>query len=282
MKNKRKNPVKRVNAINYTQSTLTLRQIHEARERFAELLREPNTKEIMWQQLFTECPYILSMGLPLKLLPQDIQPLARPGRSEPDFIFYPQHTPRIHHCYGVIELKTPQSNILITPRKNLITLSSSASTAVAQANTYLKHLNSGVLVQRQDDVLFIGTNLYVFIIMGLTQELRNKLVAEMLHEDLRSLLPDNFMILPYDSLYSLFEANITPRIMVAVVPILAETTKPGLSSNFIKCPKCQNLIYKTIIDRWYVHPIGCDSDGEFPRYVVGYQCSECGNQYEID
>lgn len=255
----------------------TPKQLWEARDHFAELLQEYDTRELMWQQLFSECPYILSMSLPLKLLPQDIQPLGRPGRSEPDFIFYPRHTPKTHQSYGVIELKTPQSRILTTPRKNLITLSRSASTAVIQAKSYLRNLESGVLVKRRDDVLFVGNNLHVFIIMGLTQELRNKLIGEMLHDDLRSLLPDNFLILPYDQLYSLFEASVPPRIMVGVVPVLPETDKPDILSHFAVCPKCHSPMHETIIDKWYYEGTGTsDSDGDLPRYEYYYECSKCG------
>ena len=256
------------------------KQLWEARDHFAELLQEYDTRELMWQHLFTECPYILSMSLPLKLLPQDIQPLGRPGRSEPDFIFYPQHNPETHQSYGVIELKTPQSTILTTTRKNLITLSRSASTAVAQARRYLRHLESRILVERRDDVLFVGNNLHVFIIMGLTQELRKKLIVEMLHDDLRSLLPDNFLILPYDQLYHLFEASVPPRIMACVVPVLSETNKQDIPSDFTVCPKCHSPMHETTIDNWYYEGTGTsDSDGPWPRYEYHYECSKCG--YEV-
>ena len=46
--------------------------------------------ELEWQRFFAEHPYVLSMSLPLRLDPQDIMPLARIGKTEPDFIFYPR------------------------------------------------------------------------------------------------------------------------------------------------------------------------------------------------
>jgi len=55
-----------------------LRQLREARERFGSLLAQPNAKEAVWQRFFAECPYVLSAGLPVKLMPDDVIPLGRP------------------------------------------------------------------------------------------------------------------------------------------------------------------------------------------------------------
>jgi hypothetical protein len=47
------------------------RQLRDAREQFADLLSRENTKEAIWQSFFAQHPYVLSVSLPLKLMPQD-------------------------------------------------------------------------------------------------------------------------------------------------------------------------------------------------------------------
>jgi len=64
-------------------------KLKEARSLFEKYL-SGTTKEAEWQMFFAEHPYVLSLSLPLYLQPKDIIPMARPGRSEPDFIFYPR------------------------------------------------------------------------------------------------------------------------------------------------------------------------------------------------
>ncbi len=84
--------------------------LRSARKAFERMLTQ-QTKEVEWQQFFTLNPYVLSLSLPLRLDPQDIIPLARPGLPEPDFIFYHRElTPP--PFFGVIEIKKPNSKIL--------------------------------------------------------------------------------------------------------------------------------------------------------------------------
>ena len=52
-----------------------LSELRRARDEFRELLSRP-TKEPLWQQFFTENPYVLSMGLPLRLEPGDVFPMG--------------------------------------------------------------------------------------------------------------------------------------------------------------------------------------------------------------
>jgi hypothetical protein len=58
----------------------TLRDLHRTREEFRGML-ERRTKELKWQNFFSDNPYVLSMSLPLRLKPQDIIPMGRPGFS---------------------------------------------------------------------------------------------------------------------------------------------------------------------------------------------------------
>jgi len=104
----------------------------QARRRFAELLAQKKTLERDWQELFSECPYILSRALPLRLSPENIVVGGRPGVSETDFYIYPKEKARVP-CFGAIELKRPGDKILRTPRKNLLDFSATASCAIRQA-----------------------------------------------------------------------------------------------------------------------------------------------------
>jgi hypothetical protein len=259
--------------------------LSEARERFAALLTETDTSEARCQELFAECPYILSMGLPITLLPQDIRPLGRPGRTEPDFIFFPNHKPRIHQSYGVIELKTPQSQIVSSPRRNTLILTRCAETARSQARTYLSQFRTDgseghqEYIVSNEDALFLGNNLHVFIIMGLTNELREKLVSAVLRRQWQDLLQGGFNLLTYDCLYNLFSARVPPRTMCAV-PAGPQPSASDASSYTMKCPKCNYTMHERIVDNWYIEEMGAsDSDGNGPRYESHYTCFKCGYQY---
>lgn len=206
------------------------RELRDSRERFAALLEEPETTEATWQRFFGECPYVLANALPLELLPQDIVPLGRPGRAEPDLIFYPRHTPPRHPSYGVIELKRLEHKIFTKQRSNVFTLSRNAATAVGQGRKYLSELEEGKIVKPRTDVLFLGTSAYVFIIMGLSTELQRTLVTELLGAELQSLLPPSFQILPYDYLFRMFEASIPARFL-AMAPLGEEESNDEVDAD---------------------------------------------------
>lgn len=42
----------------------------------------------------------------------------------------------------------------------------------------------------------------------------------------------------------------------------------------IKCPTCGGTMFSARVDSW-----GGDSDGDFPRYVKGHKCSNCGEEF---
>jgi hypothetical protein len=94
--------------------------LQEARDRFhAMLLQKTQTRD--WQRFFSNYPCVLSRALPLRVEPSDIIPLGRPGRTEPDFIFYPQETAR-SPLSGMFELKRPDSSIVTVTRSNVATI----------------------------------------------------------------------------------------------------------------------------------------------------------------
>ena len=186
-------------------------QLRQAQERFESLLGR-TTRESEWQRFFAENPYVLSMSLPLRLEPHDIIPLGRPGKTEPDFVFYPRDFKPIPF-YGVIELKQPHSKIVSVTRSNVAILTRDAETAIAQGKAYRDNLNRE-LFHPLDRLLFLGNDSYVFVIMGMAGELSEKLANELYYQMIQSKLPGNIQIIPYDTLLKRFISNVPPKILV--------------------------------------------------------------------
>lgn len=191
----------------------TPESLKQARDRFAELLKK-DTSELDWQRFFTQCPYVISESLPLRLQPGDIIPKGRPGISEPDFIFYPQRQ-LSPYPYGVIELKRPSSTILNTPRKNVLTLASDVHTALAQGVLYADQLERD-LIMRMDQVAILGSERHIFVILGMSSEIARKVTNELLKKQFERLMPAGMRLIPYDSLFRLFSERIPPLIQFAI------------------------------------------------------------------
>lgn len=186
-----------------------------ARDQFHAML-ERRTREAEWQKFFAENPYIFSMSLPLRLDPTDFVPLARPGRTEPDFVFYPQHT-RPVPFYGVIELKRPDTRIFTTTRENVAVLTRDAQTAIEQAHSFARNPGSLIPLERPDKMLFLGNVAYTFVIMGTSQGLTLDLGLEIYNDMMLRQLPGNLRILTYDELLKRFESGL-PRKILFLVP----------------------------------------------------------------
>ena len=206
---------------------MTSKVYGRAKEEFYYLLSLPNTKEFLWQDFFSRNPFVLSESLPLRLRPSDIYPMGRPGISEPDFIFYPKENvmPFVH---GVIEIKRPSTLILSRPRENILRLSSDADTAFSQAKLYSKNLNLTVKSQNYN-MLAMGNELHAFIILGLSDEIFSKVTNDILLDQYKGLLPPNFRLIPYDTLFKIFSSKIPPQILLLVPDIgLASITMPAV------------------------------------------------------
>lgn len=191
--------------------------LRNARIKFEKLLTQ-HTKEPEWQQFFTQHPYVLSLSLPLRLEPQDIIPLARPGKTEPDFIFYPRKIAQ-PPFYGAIEIKRADSKIVTVTRSNVAILSRDAETAIEQAKFYNENIRTSIM--KRDNILFLGNDSYIFVVMGMTSELTTKLSDSFFQEMIQSKLPRNLQILPYDYLYKRFEQEVPPKLHL-LVPTLKE------------------------------------------------------------
>ena len=185
--------------------------LRAAVERFDELLRS-DSKEIDFQRLFSDCPYILSRSLPLRLEPSEIVPLGRPGRSEPDFAIFPDQGSL--NSYGIIELKRPDSQILTQPRKGVLTLTRDAQTAISQSEVYGRTMQPDIV--ENSHLLMLGNRQFIFVIMGLSQELANALGSQLFADQLAGLLPPNCQLIPYDTLFKSFQSTVQPQLMVLV------------------------------------------------------------------
>jgi len=188
-----------------------LEHLESPKKVFAELLKKP-TAERDYQRFLREFPDILSLPLPLALEPEEIVPLGRPGISEPDFIFYSKEF-QSKPLYGVIELKRPDSKILRIPRKNIIMLAADAELAVTQGRIYSEELGWKIH-QRDEHVLFVGDPRYVFVVMGLSNKLAEKVAAD-LEQQYSRLLPQGFQLIPYDTLLRWFSATVPPFVTFA-------------------------------------------------------------------
>ncbi|HTQ13460.1 MAG TPA: Shedu anti-phage system protein SduA domain-containing protein [Rhizomicrobium sp.] len=193
-------------------------QLHTAHDELRHLL-QTSTPERKWQQFFAANPFVLSRSLPLQLLPCDIAPLGRPGKSEPDFVIYPGSS-RSHRNYGLIELKTPSARILNEPRRHILKFSAVAETAMAQLNRYDQDYDLFSPVTR---AMSFSSPSHLFVIMGTSGEIE-KLDAD-LKRQLRSLLAGRARILTFDELVQSYSQTLPPRVSV-LVPNRSEIAAP--------------------------------------------------------
>jgi hypothetical protein len=195
----------------------TASRLLEARDEFRALLDEAESTEDAWQRFFAANPFVLSMSLPLRLRPEDIVPLGRRGRTEPDFVFYPRHLDPAPF-YGVIELKRPSTRIATRVRVNTAVLSRDAATAIGQAEAYAQRLTDHIPHLSPTMPLFVGNRLHAFVILGLSEELSTKLGVDLTLSSIAGGLPPGFQLIPFDTLLQMFESELPPSIHV-LVPI---------------------------------------------------------------
>lgn len=188
-------------------------KLSEARDVFAALLRR-KTKESDWQRFFTEHPYVLSTTLPLALRPDHVIPMARPGKPDPDFVLYPWDTSPVPF-YGIVELKRPDSQIVTVRRSNVALLTTDAETAIAQSREYANTVGYK-LRHAERNLLCLGNQAYIFVIMGLSDEISQKLGEKLYREQIDGKLPRNVQLLPYDTVFSRFDARIPPQVLLMV------------------------------------------------------------------
>ncbi len=188
-------------------------ELMDARERLAALIAKRGSDEGDFQALLSECPYVLKRGLPVRMDFAEIVARGRPGKEETDFLFYPRKHPVPYYSFGAIELKRPDTQILVAKRKNLIQLSADAQTAILQAKKDGKKLEKQLIGARKDVVLLEG-DLHLFAILGLKEEIAGKLGSRELRAQYQALLPVNTRVIPYDQLLQAYESTIPRRLCI--------------------------------------------------------------------
>ena len=203
----------------------SLQDLHKARDKFSDLITN-HAAESYFQQLFSQCPYILSEALPVRVSSAEIIPMGTPGKSEPDFIFYPKSNDSIGD-YGVIEIKRPSTKILTKTRKNIVTLTRDAETAVSQGGYYLeKYKEEGKI--RNTRSLVLGSKGHIFIIMGLSEQLKDRFFDELSWQQLEGRIPQNCRLLPYDIVLDAFTRAIPTRFHL-ITPSFESTCIVGIA-----------------------------------------------------
>lgn len=166
------------------------------------------TPEIVWQRFFAGNPFVLSRGLPLRLLPCDILPFGRQGRSEPDFLLFPG-SEASERIYGVVELKTDYTRIVTRPRKTELILSREAATAVSQVATYDALYDTFAPRRR---IMTLESMSHLFIIMGERRELEE--IEEAMLPRLKQVIPPGIRFLTFDDLYESFDRGLPKPVAI--------------------------------------------------------------------
>jgi hypothetical protein len=111
----------------------------------------------------------------------------------------------------VIELKRADTRLIRIPRQDVLSLSSGAADAVAQARKYAIELKAQPIM-RPDELLVIGNEMHVFVIAGMSDEIATKVTNDILRAEYANLLPENCRIIPFDTLLAEFESHIKPAV----------------------------------------------------------------------
>ncbi len=187
------------------------KDLRAALEQFEYLIAQPNTIEPTWQKFFARYPFVFSMGLPLKLSPADIQPMGRPGRTEPDFLIFPGED-QPYGLHGIIEIKRHTDRVLKSERESaarpgtrLIELTSHAQTAVAQLHDYNDSFET--FAPQQQATIGLSSANYLFLIMGSAHEIAelDPILKRRIHQDLKFA-----KLLGFDELLERYRQEVPP------------------------------------------------------------------------
>lgn len=217
----------------------TPNELRAALEQLAYLI-ESLAPESDFQKLFAKFPCILSKALPLRLSSNDIIPLGRPGITEPDFVYFADKSLPYPLC-GIIEIKRPDSPVVVVPRKNVILLSTDARTAVEQCQKFTPDLHVEMR-RRFDCAAFVGNEALNFVIMGLTQDLAKKLTEDWQNKDLATQIPANCRILTYDTVLKQFSKAVPERTLLLLPAIPSHKHSDSSSADTPDPDQCVNQI----------------------------------------
>lgn len=216
--------------ITFERKTPSRNDLRNARDELSHLI-ESEAPERSFQELFSRCPYIISETLPVRISPVDIVPMGTPGRSEPDFIFYPRSNDSVGE-YGVIEIKRPDSIIATMTRKNIVTLSRDAETAISQCQHFLHNIDFSTFEKTRGS-LMLGLKGHIFVIMGLSEQLYRIVLDDLLKKQIERRIPGNCRLLPYDTVLETFAKRIEAKVHL-FVPALEKGHRVGIMDGGIR------------------------------------------------
>lgn len=186
------------------------RKRQSALEEFASLLRINKCKETAWQDFFDRNPFVLTESLPLRL--SAVYSQVRLASGRPDYVFIEgSNVYSALGFYGIIELKRPEDRIIKVYSTKHIIPTSALTTASTQAERYIADLAENRIFDRRIS-FSCGNSAYVFIIIGRTAELLEKIHDEIMETQFRRLLPPGFQLIPYDDLFLRFKATVPPQV----------------------------------------------------------------------
>ena len=160
------------------------------------VLLETRAKEEDWQQVLNEEPALVALGLPVKIPVDDVLPLARPAKTEPDIVLWPRES-GTSKVYGIVELKGAAEPMVTVTRKTIVQLARGATTAKAQAIQNGKALSRRARRHPRARQL-LASNPYLFAIVGHSEDTWAKLSTPKLVKKARKLLSGRVKLLHYD------------------------------------------------------------------------------------
>ena len=114
----------------------------------------------------------------------------------------------------------PDSRIISVTRSNVALLTRDVETAIEQSKVYVAELGRR-LRHAERHMLCLGNEAYIFIIMGLHEEISEKLGEKLFREQIEEKLPRNVRLLPYDTVFHGFSSTVPASVMILVpqVPV---------------------------------------------------------------
>ncbi|RQW04536.1 DUF1566 domain-containing protein [candidate division KSB1 bacterium] len=207
------------------------RQNLEQAQSFFQLLLSKDKHGFGLNGFLKHKPYVIFPSLHWKLESRYIVPLGSSGGKNPDLFFYPLQQAETGF-WGAIKVRRHPRDIVLEPGKNIVMLARDAETAAEQSQKYADLAGKSAVYDIPGDHLFLGTEYYLFILMGVTQN-KEKFSRTNREEYLHLVreLPANLKVLPYNFLRENFKSRTCTSVFTLVSIAPAEKSPVILRSN---------------------------------------------------
>ena len=105
-------------------------------------------------------------------------------------------------------------------------------------------------VLADDAPMFLGNRAHLFVVIGMSQEISEKLSAEVYREIVERRLPANLQLIPFDTLLANFESAMPPQIYILVPESLASVEQ--LQGPPEPAPPAERVLRTLIRTKFYV------------------------------